>query len=321
MKHITIIFTLICLALITNAQKNVNLHINQKLGTSVFAFNQAAQNNLNQDFKITRVDYYISGVKIIHDGGMEMALPNKYILVKGGAMTMDNLGSLNVTNIEGIKFSIGVDAPINNADPALQSPVHPLYFQTPSMHWGWAAGYRFVALEGTAGPNATPFEIHGLGNANYFGQTVMAAGVNSGNDIDIYVDADYIQALKDINVAAGPIDHGVNTTDLTLLHNFRDNVFKPGTANPSNIKGQNNVNSFVKIYPNPVHDQLSIELIVPNNNTQSVQVIDILGKVQLTAPLKQQHNTIDLSSLAKGSYILKFYEGSKALGSQQIVLR
>lgn len=320
MKNIAIIFTLIFASFIANAQKNVTLHITHKLGSAAFALNQTAQNNLSQDFKISRVDYYISGIKIIHDGGMELALPDKYILAKGSAFVTEALGSLNVTNVEGIKFSIGVEAPTNNEDPTQHPEDHPLYPQAPSMHWGWAAGYRFVALEGTTGSNATIFEMHGMGNSNYFGQTVMVAGENSGNDIDIFLDADYTQALKDINVAAGPIDHGVDATDLKVLENFRDNVFKAGTR-PTSVKNQYTATDFAKMYPNPVQNELTIDLLVQNNLAKSVQVIDILGKVHFTTALPVQRNVVDLSALARGTYILKFYEGKKDMGSQKITLR
>ncbi len=321
MKNITILFTLLLASLTATAQKNVTLHISHKLGTAPFAFNETAQNNLSQNFKISRIDYYISGIKVIHDGGQELALPDHYILAKGSAAVAEDLGSLNVTNVEGIKFSIGVEAPTNNEDPTLRPAGHPLYLQSPSMHWGWASGYRFVAMEGTAGNiSSNAFEIHGLGNNNYFTQTVMVAGENSGNDIDVYLEADYAEALKDINVAAGPIDHGVDATDLQLLQNFRDHVFKPGSSATS-VKNQSVTAHFAKIYPNPVQDKLTIDLLVENKQAKSVQVMDLLGKVHFTMALKEQHNVIDLSALAKGTYILKFSEGRQDKGSQKITLR
>ena len=78
-KQIIITVALMLIVMVSKAQKNVYFTITHKLSTSDFAFNQTAQNDLMQDFKITRVDYYISSIKIIHDGGMEMAVPNKYI--------------------------------------------------------------------------------------------------------------------------------------------------------------------------------------------------------------------------------------------------
>ncbi|MBK9637982.1 MAG: hypothetical protein IPO63_09240 [Bacteroidetes bacterium] len=79
--------------------------------------------------------------------------------------------------------------------------------------------------------------MHSLGNANYFQQTQMAAGVNTGgNNIFINLNADYVQAVKNINVASGPIDHGANATDLTVLQNLRDFVFSPSSAATGFIK-------------------------------------------------------------------------------------
>jgi hypothetical protein len=71
-KQIIITIALMFIVMVSKAQKNVYFTITHKLSTSDFAFNQTAQNDLMQDFKITRVDYYISSIKIIHDGGMEM---------------------------------------------------------------------------------------------------------------------------------------------------------------------------------------------------------------------------------------------------------
>lgn len=213
-----------------NAQKNVILKINHKLGDSTFALNKASQNNLSKDFKITRVDYYMSKISIIHDGGMITNVPKMSILSRTGADVEANLGKFAVTNIEGIKFSIGVDTPENHADIALLSNFDPLGPKTPAMHWGWSAGYRFAAIEGKAGTSFnTTFEMHGLGDPNYFSQTKTVIGVKRDSNIYIKLDADIAQALKGINITAGPVDHGVDATDLDVLKNFRDFVFKAKT--------------------------------------------------------------------------------------------
>lgn len=302
------------------AQKNINLTIAHKLGTSNFAFNQTAQNNLTKDFKITRVDYYISGIIIIHDGGMQMPVSNKYILAKGSSNVNENLGSFNVTNVEGIKFSIGVEAPTNNADPSLQPSGSPLAPQSPSMQWGWTAGYRFLALEGKTGNGfTTTFEMHGLGNANYFQQTVMAAGVNSGtNNVSINLLADYTQALKDINISLGPIDHGVDATDLKALQNFRDFVFSPAATTPLALKDIQD-NKGITVFPNPTSGKLQIDILNKDENATSVQVINVLGQVITTVDLNQS-NDIDLLNNSKGVYFLKFQKESETISIRKIIL-
>jgi len=69
--------------------------------------------DLGHQFKLTRLEYYISGISITHDGGMETKVSDTYILAKANQTNSVLLGNLDVTNIESINFSIGVDQPPN----------------------------------------------------------------------------------------------------------------------------------------------------------------------------------------------------------------
>lgn len=308
------------LAFCANAQKNVTLNITHKLGANNFAFTQAGKNDLNHDFKITRVDYYLSGFTIIHDGGMQMVVPvGKYILAKGNGNVSASLGSFNVTNVEGIKFHVGVEAPNNNADPTQWLAPHPLAPQSPSMHWGWTSGFRFIALEGNAGATFnTTFEMHGLGNANYFEQTVMANGVNTGTNVAINLDADYNQALKGININAGPIDHGVNATDLTVLQNFRDRVFKASVNAPASINDALS-NLGVTIYPNPSSGNIILEINNTDKNVTTANVIDVTGKIMQSINVAgKKISNITIGS--KGLYFVQLVNEQTVLASQPIII-
>jgi hypothetical protein len=298
-----------------HAQKNVTLIINHKLGANNFAFNTTAQNDLMQNFQITRVDYYISGIKIIHDGG-QITPVQDYILVKGSYSVSEPLGSMNVTNVEGIKFSIGVDSPANNEDPALK--LGPLAFQTPSMHWGWGAGYRFVALEGKVGNNFdTEFQLHGLWNENYFQQTVMAPGVVNGDNITINLDADYTQALKGIDVASGPLLHGVNTADLDMLKNFRDHVFKPGSG--STGINDLSIDKNIRIYPNPGKREIHIDISNSSNNISQYRVMNMNGRIVESGNVSK-NNTITFKNTVSGNYVLALYNKELLVFTQMLVI-
>lgn len=320
MKKTTILsFLFLSLALTGNAQKKVSLTIKHLLGATPFAFSTASTNNLGQSFNITRVEYYISQISIIHDGGKLLSVPNKYILANGGANVNEELGTFAVTDVEGINFYIGVETPVNNADPSLWPSAHPLAPKSPSMHWGWVSGYRFIALEGKSGSSlSTTYEMHGLGNPNYFQQTIMAAGVNSGSNVTINLDADYTQALYDINVASGPIDHGADATDLDVIKNFRDRVFKPGTGLPTSIKNiESPIN--VAVYPNP--SKGVFQLRMNNNNTRitDAKVVDISGKVVMTIDFKNNQNT-EFRISNKGTYIINFYSGNDNVVNQKVII-
>lgn len=321
-KNKILILVAVLFSFSATAQKDVTLTIMHMLGTSPFAFNQAATNNLNNSLNIDRIDYYMSGFTIIHDGGMQTPVSSETILfVEGDNNHVASLGNHNVTNVEGIKFSIGVPSNVNNLDPAQWVAPHPLSPKSPSMHWGWSAGFRFVALEGKAGSSlSTTYQMHGLGNSNYFTQTVMVAGVNSGNDVTINLDADYTEALFGIDVTQGPIDHGVDATDLTVLENFRDRVFSAGTGIPlgvSNFEKEIDLN----IFPNPSTSNVRITLDNTGKTTvTSAQVFDISGRMINEISLVNQ-NEAEVSFDAKGVYFIRLNSYGINLGSKKVVIQ
>ena len=147
MKKIYTLIAILSLSAAASAQKNVILTVQHKLGDSNFSYNTTNSNDVGSTFKFSRVEYYMSGFTIIHDGGIETPVTtDTYILTDAFMNAVQSLGLFNVTNVEGIKFHIGVDAPTNNEDPNQWPMSHPLAPQSPSMHWGWAAGYFFAAV-------------------------------------------------------------------------------------------------------------------------------------------------------------------------------
>lgn len=320
MKSFYLTTVLLLTLVFSHAQKNVFLSIDHQLGDNSFALNQADENDLQHKFVITRLNYYISSIKIIHDGGLVTSVDNKYILAKGNSKVLENLGSFDVTNVEGIRFSIGVEAPTNNADPSLQPTGSPLGYQNPSMHWGWSSGYRFIALEGKSGNSLnTTFQLHGLWNANYFEQTQMAAGEPTGaNDIYISLDADITQALKGINLNAGPIEHGSNGADLTALKNFQNYVFTPSANTPSSVEDVEDHPNVI-VYPNPTTENIFIDFSHSLTQVDEFKIIDIFGRIALSNLLNS--NEIDISSLAKGPYILQLYNENTIVAHKKILVK
>ncbi len=320
-KNKILIILAVLLSISATAQKNVTLTIKHMLGSTPFAFNQATTNNLNNNLEFTRVDYYISKITLIHDGGMQTAVPNKYLFVQGNSNYAEGLGQFNVTNIEGVKFHVGVDAPNNTSDPAQWTGNHPLAPKSPSMHWGWASGFRFAAIEGNAGASlSNVFQFHSLFDANYFEQTIMVNGVNNGNDVVINLDADYTKALQDIDVSAGVINHGDNTNDLTVLQNFRDHVFSAGTGIPLSTSNFGKNVSF-KVYPNPSTGTVHIQIDKAVKTTiTSAQVTDITGRVLQEFPVSNMHQ-IKVQFDSRGVYFVKLNSYGVQVASEQVVIQ
>ena len=207
--------------------------------------NTIAQNNLLQDYKVTRLQYYITRISVVHDGGNVLAISDDTVALinaNGNSFSTIELGDLNVTSIEGVKFHIGVYDPANNANPSLYESGHPLAPKSPSMHWGWAAGYRFLVYEGVGGANfSQTFQFHALGNANYFEVEVPTTAQMVQNTLIIPIDADYVKGVESVDVASGTFAHGVDQEDLDVLTNFKNLVFTGSGDNLSIEKLQSNV--------------------------------------------------------------------------------
>ena len=104
MKKNIILLVALMMTIGATAQKNVKLRINHKMNGSAFALNSETTNSLGNKFNFSRAQYYLSNIKIIHDGGQETKATDVYLLVDAAKSVDFDLGSYNVTTIEKIIF-------------------------------------------------------------------------------------------------------------------------------------------------------------------------------------------------------------------------
>lgn len=321
-KIITSIFALL-VVLATNAQTNVILNIEHLLKDKAFSYNQAATTNMGTNFSATRLQYYISNISIIHDGGTVTPATGVYILVDAANDVIKDLGQYNVTTIEGIKFSIGVNQPVNNQDPTQWPSNHPLSPQVPSMHWGWTAGYRFIAMEGKEGASlSNGFELHALGNNYYYDIQIPLSGQDVFGQLNMYLKADYTRALENIDIVGGKIIHGEATETIDLLRNFRDFVFtsKAGAGNVLASVNQVLAPAALDMYPNPSNGAVSFDITDKSVNITSIQISDITGKVVETIAVND-FETAQTTLTAKGIYIVSLMDGTNSLLTKKLVIQ
>ncbi len=55
---------------------------------------------------------------------------------------------LPAQEFKALRFLVGVDAKTDASDPQIWPPEHPLHPDVCGLHWGWSAGYVFLAIEG-----------------------------------------------------------------------------------------------------------------------------------------------------------------------------
>lgn len=316
MKKIYALFLAVMLSGTVFGQMDVYLNINHQLGTSPFQFNTAAMNTLNQDFDVSRLEYYISEITLIHDGGTETLVPNTWLLIDAGTATNEMLGSFNINSLEAIRFGIGVEAAVNHLDPSSYAASHPLAPQSPSMHWGWSAGYRFVAMEGSAGPQMNQnYEIHALDDDYYFLTTIPTNGTVNGSDLTVELNADYAMALKGISIASGPITHGGFGESITLLENFRDDVFTSATAVGVEEGLQN---AGLTLAPNPGIAGNFVKVNWDGNSATLVQLYDLSGKLLREIPTTGQALSLEVST--PGYYLVAIVQEGQRVATRKLIV-
>jgi Metallo-peptidase family M12B Reprolysin-like/Secretion system C-terminal sorting domain/Bacterial pre-peptidase C-terminal domain/Fibronectin type III domain len=75
-------------------------------------------------------------------------------------------------------------------------------------------------------------------------------------------------------------------------------------------------NGIVKIYPNPVSNVLNVSVLGGISAKASLQVTDLNGKIVLTQNLINNPQSIDISRLAKGVYLIKVDNGGKEISGK-----
>lgn len=301
------------------AQTTIHLVINHKIGGQDFAMNSPAKNNLDHDFEFTRLEYYISGITIIHDNGTATLIPDTWLLVNAASATEIELGSFPITEVEALHFTIGVDPEHNHLDPASFENGHPLAPKSPSMHWGWTAGYRFLALEGYGGPQYNQLiQLHGLGDQNYIKSRVNLNAISNNNEVTIQLDADYARALENIMVNGGIVEHSETGEAQKALENFRNLVFSPSEVN-TGVSEVTTSNQF-SLYPNPTCDGLAYFNI---NSTEDVpfeiMVTDVFGRQISYFKQVNPKATFDITVPEAGIYFIRLMQNGQPVGVTKLI--
>ncbi len=285
--------------------------------------------DLNSEFTISngdkvsldRCEYYISQIEFTHDGGQVTQASNVWLLVDAFDQEINELGVYDINQLEAISFYIGVQMPHNMQDLTVWPSDHPLAPQNPSMHWGWASGYRFLAIEGLSGTGSADynFEVHALGNDLYYEQSIpVSASANQG-ELNITIDANYMEAFNGIATAQGGITHGDFADAVIMLENFRDAVFSQSVLGISE-KYQNEIS--MRIAPNPALGGESSRLLLKVNNVSNaeIQIMDITGKLVYSEIISSTVSNINLPLEEPGAYLISLKQDYQVLVSEKWIV-
>ncbi len=302
-----------------NAQSTISLEINHLLDGVRFENEVNSTNDLGNDFMIDRLQYYLSGFSIVHDGAQVTDVEDLYVLVsllESSDATLIELGEFDMASLEAVRFHFGVDEQTNHGDPSIYHPSHALAPKFPSMHWGWAAGYRFIALEGKSGPNVTQeLQFHCIGD-EFYTQLEFPVTMTGETEYTVAIDADYKNLLSGIDVSSGIIIHGGTGEMPILASNISEKVFT--TASVTSTEDSELVNAF-EVYPNPVtNGMVTIKMDIATSDN-SVRVYDMMGRSILTS---KQSTVSQIELTNQGMYYVSVIDSKgKVLATRKVVVQ
>ncbi len=277
--------------------------------------------------KITRAQFYVSEVEIHQADGSTTSLTDQYMLVNAANPAAEhNLGQWAVDNAQGLTLHLGVPQSVNHNDPSAWPADHPLAPQDPSMHWGWTAGYRFMAIEGKVDNNndgipETTFEFHNLGDALY--KTVELTGVEvaANGVLHLHLKLDYVQLFKNIAMSGNLIQHGSAAINNAMMTNAATEGFlSMSTVTATHQIVANSLN--VSASPNPFATETLIRYELPADGALTMIVTNSLGQVVRSMSSLPASGTLrfEKGDLAQGIYQYAFYESGNLLARKQFII-
>lgn len=282
----------------------------------------------NKKVQLTRAEFYLSGITLIDENGVETALTNKHLLVKAnqGNQTY-SAGTWNISSVKTAKIHVGVQPDFNHLDPTTYPPGHPLAMQNPSMHWGWTAGYRFMAIEGLVDNNAdgtaeTTFQYHNLGDELYFMADLDGLCTAENGELIIPITLEYANLFKDLDLSGNVIHHGSFAQNELMLKNSVDNhfmVMEGATANEEVLANSD----AIQIAPNPAdHSTQLVYDFAEMADQVTVTVFDMMGQVieqTQKLPSVGTHQVV-ASHLPTGMYQVVFSNENELIARKKLLV-
>ena len=89
-----------------------------------------------------------------------------------------------------------------------------------------------------------------------------------------------------------------------------------GTATRPDVNPVTTGKGLIKLYPNPVNNILNVSVLGELSSKSVIQIVDVKGMVVMEQQVVSNPQSLDISKLAKGVYLLKVNNGGKSITSK-----
>ena len=149
--------------------------------------------------EITRLDWLVSALALQRKDGSwtEGREWFGYLSKVDGRLAVEADG-VSVEDFRAIRFRVGVDAAVDQGDPARWPAEHALNPLVNHLHWGWQGGYVFLALEGRAAGRVFSYHLAGASEPMVVELPVEFRG---GGPVTIRIALDAAKLLRGVDPA------------------------------------------------------------------------------------------------------------------------
>lgn len=189
--------TLFLLTLGTAKASTLRVDISHQFEGKTLALNSLKYKG-KEALSISRLSYLLSELALQNQDGTWQELPDQFAFIDASSRrTSFTLSDVPSGTYKGFRFSLGVPKNPNHGNPAQYPGDHPLNPNLNKLHWDWAGGYIFLALEGKyrdAQQELQGFVYH-LANDNNLSRIQLAANFRVKNTTTLALNFDLKKLL------------------------------------------------------------------------------------------------------------------------------
>lgn len=186
--HKLILFLFLLVSLISSCKKKkpeaqqqplsqFNLEIKTLWDGQPIKLNTTYINPHGDTFSITKLEYFISNIRLKNSKGDTFSVPDSYYLIDPSVSTDTTIAIPNipVDVYSEIQLSIGIDS-VKNHNQVASKNLDPN--KVGEMYWSWNPQYKFFLMEGYYGFQHYGLVFHIVGDENYKTVTFGASNPN-----------------------------------------------------------------------------------------------------------------------------------------------
>ena len=180
----------------------------------------------------------ISKLSLVKEDGSEVLLGDGYQWIDFKKSRTQFDYEVPEGSYKAVKFTFGLDSAINHGDPNQWGPEHPLNGNLTGMHWGWAGGYIFQAIDGNYKDSLTDkfnkgMSFHAATDAmkreftipvGAIGGPTGVFGVSAGKQTKVTLNYHVNKLFQAIELKKGAVSHSEGAKESALMERLLSNL-------------------------------------------------------------------------------------------------